>query len=452
VPSTAKNAVAPLYLLACLILGGSTQGIWQNMALQLTGLAIIAWSAGAPVEEPMSARSKLLLLLAGAAVAVVGLQQVPLPPSLWAHASREPFAAGFRLLGRPVPALPVSLAPYASLTTLLCLIPPLAMFCAIIRLKAYRPSWLAAALLAGTIAGIMLGAMQVAAAGPDPRWYLYPETNIGLGVGFFANANHMADLLVITLPFVAAIGAAGRSRNIQRNSALLSILAGAALVLIVGIALNGSLAGYALVMPVLAASALIVLPPARWLRRWIAVLGGVSVIAGVAALASSSIGGTKIGQGATTSVQSREAILVTTGKAIVDYIPFGSGLGSFIKVYRLYESPDTVTSEYVVHAHNDYAELALELGIPGIVLLVLFLGWWIAAVWAVWRTGEGWVYARAASIASAAILVHSLVDFPLRTAAISACFAMCLALLADRRAPQRQEVTDLRPTRHLVVK
>jgi hypothetical protein len=28
---------------------------------------------------------------------------------------------------------------------------------------------------------------------------------------------------------------------------------------------------------------------------------------------------------------------------------------------------------------------------------------------------------------------------------------MCLALLADRRVPPRQETTDLRPARHLVI-
>jgi hypothetical protein len=49
------------------------------------------------------------------------------------------------------------------------------------------------------------------------------------------------------------------------------------------------------------------------------------------------------------------------------------------------------------------------------------------------------------------ILVHSLVDFPLRTAAISAVFATCLALLIDRRPAQRQDPNDLRAARHLVV-
>jgi O-antigen ligase len=131
-------------------------------------------------------------------------------------------------------------------------------------------------------------------------------------------------------------------------------------------------------------------------------------------------------------------------------MPLGSGLGSFVRVYRLYESPDSVSTEYVIHAHNDYVEIALELGVAGIILMVAFLLWWVTAVVAVWRTGKGGSFARAASIASAAVLVHSIVDFPLRTAAISACFAMCLGLLAERRQVAMRQAGDLRPSRHLV--
>jgi O-antigen ligase len=358
---------------------------------------------------------------------------------------------GYALLGTPLPMLPLSLTPYDSLNTLLGLIPPLALFCAILRLGALRASWLTAGLLAGAVAGITLGALQVVSHGLDSPWYLYPQTNRGLGVGFFANANHMADLLVVALPFVAALAAAGRSRNVQRYSALLAVLAAIALLLIVGIALNGSLAGYALAVPVIAASLLIVSSPARNLRVPIAVAAGLAMVAAVAALASTSIGSATIGQDASSSVQSRQQILKTTGQAIGDTMPFGSGLGSFVKVYPLYESADRVTPEYVIHAHNDYAEVALELGVPGILLMLVFLGWWAAAARATWRIGGGSPYARAASIASAAILVHSLVDFPLRTAGIGASFAMCLALMIDRRPQQWQEPNDLRPARHLIV-
>jgi len=135
-----------------------------------------------------------------------------------------------------------------------------------------------------------------------------------------------------------------------------------------------------------------------------------------------------------------------------DFLPFGSGLGSFRRVYHLYERPEQVTSIYVVHVHDDYVELALETGVAGMIVMALFLAWWAVAVWRVWRTAEAGPFARAASIASGAILVHSLVDFPLRTAAISAVFAMCVALLADRRAPRSKEPSDLRPARHTVIR
>jgi len=450
VPSLVKSSVAPAYLLACLILGGSAQGIWQNTLLQLAGLGIIAWAA-ATGDEPLPKSAQALMLILIAAFVIVVLQLIPLPASLWAHGLRMRIAEGYSLLGRPVPSLPLSLTPYASLSTLLAIIPPLAVFCAILRLGAFRASWLAAALLAGAVAGITLGALQVVAPGAASPWYLYHETNRGVAVGFFANANHMADLLVCGLPFIAALAAGGRSRNIQRYSALLIILAGAALLLVVGIALNGSLAGYTLAVPAIAASILIVAPAQRSVRVPVAIIAGLALVAAVAAMASTSIGSSRIGQEASGSVESRQEILKTTGRAIRDTMPFGSGLGSFVKVYPLYESADHVTPEYVVHAHNDYAELTLELGLAGVLLIGVFLAWWTAAVRAGWRTGGGGPYARAASIASAVILVHSVVDFPLRTAAISATFAMCLGLLINRRPAQRQDPADLRPARHLVV-
>jgi O-antigen ligase len=379
---------------------------------------------------------------------------VPLPPSVWTHlGGREPIAAGYRVLGIAAPSLPLSLSPYDSLRSLFALIPPLAMLSAMIALKAYRPSWLAAAVIAATFCGILLGAMQVASTSPDSSpFYLFPESSFGLATGFFANANHMATLLAASLPFLAALLAAARRLSPQRYSALAAILAGAALVVVVGIALNGSLAGYLLAVPVLAASLLIVIPAGGTLRRWAAAIAALCLIVAVGALETSSIRAKGFSAEAATSVESRQEIFKTTAAAASDFMPFGSGVGTFRPVYRMYEDPARVTATYVIHAHNDYAELALETGLPGILLLILFLIWWGAAVRRVWSSAEAGPYARAASIAAAAILAHSLVDFPLRTAAISVIFAMCLAFLADRPAPPPAVKSDLRPTRHVVLR
>lgn len=448
--SGVRQLVAPSYLLLCLIIGGSAQGIWSNMALQLVGLAIIIWAALSSDDEPLVQPARQLLLITILALALIALQLVPLPPALWPHiGGRERIADGYRVLGVALPALPSSLTPYKTLDSMLGLIPPLAVFCAIVRLKAYRGSFMAVALVAGTVAGILLGALQVSSSDPTQSpWYLYAATNPGYAVGFFANANHMATLLLAALPFLAALAAAAKGASIQRYSAFIVATASCALVILVGVVLNGSLAGYGLLLPVLAASALIVVPQGSGIRKALVIVAVVLLVAGIAFIATRSIGGTSLG--AEASVQSRQEIFWTTMRGVKDYFSLGSGLGSFRDVYPLYEDPATVGATYVVHAHNDYAEVALEMGFAGVLLIVLFLLWWAVALGRIWAKAGGGSFARAASVASAAILAHSLVDFPLRTAAIGAVFGMCLALLADRRPPQVVDASDLRPTRHFV--
>ncbi len=450
-PNAARQAIAPAYLLLCLVMGGSAQGIFFNLLLQLAGLAIIVWAAAAPAEETLARSARLLLWLMIAALAVIALQLVPLPASVWPHlGAREAISEGYPVLGTAVPPMPVSLASFASFASVVTIIPALAMFCAVVRLKAYRRSWLALALLAGTFAGILLGALQVASGDPQTSpWYLYSFSNFGFAVGFFANANHMAILMVIALPFLAALLASARGGGVQRYSAAVALAAGALLVIVVGIAVNRSLAGYGLAVPVFVASLLIVLPGRSRARPWIAFGSAGLLILTVVALALSPIGERSLGT--STSVQSREAINETTVRAIADFLPLGSGLGTFKPVYKLYEDHDRIVATVINHAHNDYAELALEMGAPGIVLMLLFLAWWATAAVRVWRFDDAGSYARAASIASAALLVHSLVDFPLRTAALSVCFAVCLGLLVERRAPKAAESSELWPTRHVTV-
>lgn len=449
--SRIRQAVAPLYLLLCLLLGGSAQGIFANMLLQLLGIALIAWSALARSATPLTKPARQLLWLAIAALMLVALQLIPLPFDLWAKlGGRSALAADYATLGLAPAMLPASLAPYRSLSTMLSWIPPVALFCAIARLNAYRASWLCAALIAGTGAGIMLGALQVASAAPGTSpWYLFPEASFGLATGFFANANHMASLLVITVPFLAALAAAARGSGRQLYSTVLASTAAAAVVVIVGVALNRSLAGYLLLLPALAGAALILLPPRSALRGWAAGAAGLLLLAAAGGIASTAVGSNRLSAEAVSSVQSRGEMLAVGARAVRDFLPLGAGLGAFPETYRLYEDPGTVNAIRVSHAHNDYVEVVAELGIVGFVLIAAFLAWWASASWGAWRSLGSQPYARAASVATAIILVHSLVDYPLRTAAIGACFAMGLALLADRRTPQA-DARDLRPTRHLV--
>lgn len=90
------------------------------------------------------------------------------------------------------------------------------------------------------------------------------------------------------------------------------------------------------------------------------------------------------------------------------------------------------------HAHNDWLELLLETGIPGMALAALLLFWGARRARAIWRAEDRDRFAQAAVIAVTTMLLHSLVDYPLRTAALSAVFAACIALISGARPHVRQ--------------
>lgn len=443
----ARSAAVPLYLLLAIVLGGSAQGVWGNLALQLLGIALIAFAAVHRTSPAGSWMSRLpTALLIGALLAVL-LQLVPLPPGLWTQLpGHEPLADGFRALGGEIPALPLSLAPFQTTMAVFSLIPPIATFLAI-RSLAPEPRWLAIAIVAGTILAIVFGALQV--AGGRNSWaYLFRSTNSG-AVGFFANQNHMATLLLASIPMGAAL--LGQSKSDRRSAAgRYGIGAALFVLLVVAIGLNGSLAAMLLALPVLLASVTLLPAAAAW-RRFALPIGALALAAGIVFLATRPVAPVADSASANAeSIASRSDIWSRTGQAIAGSFPVGTGLGSFEQVYRHYEDPAAVTTEYVNHAHNDYLELVLELGIAGIILILLFLGWWALAASRIWTSQLSTPFARAATIASAAILAHSIVDFPLRTATIACILAAAVALIAQRFRPAAAaERGELRPARHV---
>jgi O-antigen ligase len=448
-----RQWVVPAYLFLSLLIGGSAQGPWFALILELLGLAIIAWAIVEPSSEPMLPPARQLLWLAGAALLVAGLQLIPLPPSVWSSlGGRAPIADGFRALGLPLPWQPLSLSPYKTVDCLLSAIPPVAVLLGVVRLKASRGVYGAVAILAGTLMGVGLSALQLSSgAGAESPWYIYPVTNVGAGVGFFANANHMASLLLVSIPFLIAMVAAARATHLQRYSAFIAIAAAAGLLILFGIGLNGSLAAFGLVLPVCVAS-LSIIVASRARRRIVMIAAVFLAFLGVALLADTDVTRATLRKESETSFGSRAEILAPTIRLTREFFPFGSGVGTFRQVFAMTEDPTTVTTTYVNHAHNDYAEWIEEAGLPAVVLIVLFLAWWGRAALAVWRQSDSAAFARAASIASAVLLLHSIVDFPLRTSALASILAFCVALLADRRSPQAAHVGDLRPTRHIVIR
>jgi O-antigen ligase len=80
-------------------------------------------------------------------------------------------------------------------------------------------------------------------------------------------------------------------------------------------------------------------------------------------------------------------------------------------------------------------EFILELGIAGAVVILGFILWWLRRSFRAWRDDyKGATLARAGSVAIGVILVHSLVDYPMRTSAMASIFAISCALLLQPRS------------------
>jgi membrane-associated phospholipid phosphatase len=98
---------------------------------------------------------------------------------------------------------------------------------------------------------------------------------------------------------------------------------------------------------------------------------------------------------------------------------------------------DAIANRFVSRAHSDALEVWLETGVVGLALIGLFVAWLVVRAVAVWRRApEGseeidQSLPRAATIIITLLLAHSLVDYPLRTAAMMAIMAFACALLFD---------------------
>ena len=87
----------------------------------------------------------------------------------------------------------------------------------------------------------------------------------------------------------------------------------------------------------------------------------------------------------------RTFIARSTIEAAKGHMPFGSGMGTFVPVYAMYEKvQDTLINGYVNHAHDDILELWLETGVVGIVLMGVFVMWLVLRSMKIWRRGPAW--------------------------------------------------------------
>lgn len=422
------------YFVLVLVLGGaSAAGFAGNLMLELLGAGLIGWCLAVP--DPigkMPTRELRPLFLALAALAV--LQLTPLPPALWTLLpGRESIAKGYALLDQPLPWMPISLKPWATLASLAWWIPAFAVLAGMLRSTGPTAAALARTVLAVAVVSVAISAMQRAGGQP----YFYQITNYGLGTGFFANSNHQASFLLAALAlWGAAHSETGQARSRAARSPAIKLMSYAvAALLAIGVLLSNSLAGIGLLVGMIAGVALLLRP--EWRPSRALALGGIALVVATM-LAFALYGALGDAAGSPTGSRTRLDYLAVGSRIVAEMFPIGSGIGSFADVYKWYEPRTTIDTTFANHAHNDLLELLIESGIFGIAVLALFVRWWLARTAALWRGKRLDTFPLAATLLTGAVLAHSLVDYPLRTAAMSSVFAAGCALMVRSRKAQRE--------------
>lgn len=443
-------------VLTLAVTAGGGQGTLGDTAVQLLSIALLGAlvvHAGLSESLPLPAWTWWPVL---AVIAVPLLQSLPIPEPLWrslggrAHLAEQLAVAGVA----PWPRW--GLHPLGSERALFWLLPAVAIYLSVLRLPRPAQRRLVTLLLLLAALSVLLGLAQLA-GGADSPLRLYANTNRSAAVGFFANRNHFAGLLALCLPLALAWTArAAIERHDDRGVALLRIVAGVGLclLLILGLAITRSRAGLLLGMIAVVLALPLLLLRAQRRRGPHRMVRAVLLTATVAAM-QVALFAVLQRFGPDPIDEDRWGYADTTLQAARAYAPLGSGLGTFRQAYQPFEreGPGGSGRAVVNHAHNDYLEAWLEAGwlMPPVAALVIgTLGFAAVRAWRVRdrRSDGDTLQQRAAVVAVLIPLLHSLVDYPLRTSAHLAVFGLVAGLvvaaalpdphLARRPLPERQ--------------
>jgi len=417
----------------CFITGGSSQeagtGVMVAQVLAIPVLLYALWQADRS-GRLKSARWSIALVLA--IVSIPALQLLPLPTGLWnLSGARSALQQDLAMAGVVAIEHRWSLAPGVTERALWSLLPALALFFSALALRrdAWRGLlWCVIALVAFScvLAFVQIGAPQDSFVNPFPQY-------AAAMAGVFANRNHQSSALAIGLVLAAGLLLPSRRQHGNPAAARVHLAAcvAAALLFALLLPLVGSRAG-----GIVALVALGVLAPVSGLfslqhlqasraMRWAALLAAGVLIAGIyGALAWMQVEADIEG--------SRWEMAVTTARLGLDNAPLGSGIGSFIAMFEQATRGAMMKTGYVNAAHDEYAQWWFEGGVAAVIVMLAVLAFVIVAMRRVLQLPARSTQRVTGAVALTALLVlllHSMVDYPLRTPALMAMAGLLAGIL-----------------------
>ncbi|WP_454884437.1 O-antigen ligase family protein [Sphingomonas oryzagri] len=407
------------------VLGGGRTSPNISMFVELPAAFLVAIGLAGLIDGhyPREARTALALL---ALICLVPLLQlIPLPSRYWGSLPGHAIPAEIsRLVGLGEQARPLSLSPEATQLDALSLIVPVAIFITTLQLGVASRDRLLLVVVGFAFVSAVLGVFQTGAGG-GIHLDIYPQVHEGYPIGFFANRNHEGDLLLIALPAAAQVIRAANMRETTK----ISLMIGAVLFFSLAVVSTQSRTAAALLPLALGGTLAVWIGNLRDKRIWIgfAVLVA-AVVVSLAVVELTPVGHRLLMRFTTIGDDLRPAIWKNTWVAAGAFWPTGSGVGSFVPVYQMFEDLNSVQDAWVNHAHNDYLEILLETGIAGIILIAAYVV--IAGLTLFSEAPRPLRGQRYVAVSMIAILMaHSLTDYPLRTFGLLSIFALANGML-----------------------
>ena len=385
------------------------------------------------LEQPNWRRYSALIWFFACVVGVIAMQLVPLPPAIW-HAlpGRGEFAGLTDILGREDVWRPVSISPGLTFGSLGSLVVVVTTFCLIVSLRRDEYARLMSLLLAIAVASGFVGVMQFAGSGFDNP--LVNDTPREVS-GLFANRNHFALLLAIACTIVPVWAFSKERRASWRVGAALGLLA----FFLPLILATGSRAGVVLAVAGLILGSATVkrqgLDRFRELGRLgrVVTIGTATCVIGGVLLASVLLGrAASVDRAVDLGVGGgiRGEAMVTITSMISAYFPVGTGFGTFDPAYRIAEPSQTLRPKYLNQAHNEFLQIILEGGLPGLIFVIVALVWFWRMSWILW-TNDGGRLGRLGSSVLLLIMLASIIDYPARTPLIMALATIAAIWIND---------------------
>jgi O-antigen ligase len=437
----------PLALLLVAFAAGGSSGNQpiRDVIVELVAVVVLAAAVSGLVGRSFSRDALPPLILLGAVLVLVLFQLMPLPSGLWLKLEgRQVSSDVLNLIGFEGRSHPLSVQPELTVLAALGMLPGVAMAVAVMRLSTPTRLVLAWACVALALASLLLGTLQVGVGRGNPDMLnLYRTSHSGLPIGVFANTNHQADLLVIGF-VLAGVLAPSRAQTGQSWFEKPYWAYGIMIALAIGVVATGSRSGIALLGVGLGA---VVLRERLTGHVRTFLISAIALAVALALLIWFNPVFTRSFADFSDLDDRRFYYWPNIVWAVGQFGWWGSGLGTFENVYLSAETLTTLSPRYLNHAHNDYLELALEVGLPGLLLVLAFLLWVAFRAAVVLRGSDPWLsrmLSYGALICIGILLLHSGADYPLRTPLLCTIFGLCCGLItkAPSAAPDTSAPRD----------